>query len=62
MVVLNDMSRYHLAMLAVQRVPRLQDRAAALVAQCRRAIEEAVAYSRTHFVDPPEIREWVWID
>jgi xylulose-5-phosphate/fructose-6-phosphate phosphoketolase len=62
MVVLNDMSRYHLAMQALQRVRRLGDRAPALVAECRRAIDEAVAYSREHFADPPAIGEWTWSD
>jgi xylulose-5-phosphate/fructose-6-phosphate phosphoketolase len=60
MVVLNEMSRYHLAMQAIERVPRLQSRAPALLAECRAAIEQAIAYSYAHFEDPPEISEWTW--
>lgn len=59
MVVLNGMSRYHLSIEAIRRVPRLQDRAPALIGQCRRLIDEAMTYSREHFEDKPEIRDWV---
>jgi xylulose-5-phosphate/fructose-6-phosphate phosphoketolase len=60
MVVLNQMSRFHLAIEAVRRVPRLKEDAEALVAKCSAAIEQAVAYSRAHFQDPPEISGWLW--
>jgi hypothetical protein len=36
MVVLNQISRYHLAMMALHRVRRMRDRAPALVAGCKR--------------------------
>jgi xylulose-5-phosphate/fructose-6-phosphate phosphoketolase len=62
MVVLNQISRYHLAMLALRRVPRLGDRAAALIERCRAAIDAAVEYGRQHFEDPPEIQNWTWTD
>ena len=62
MVILNQISRYHLAMLAIRRVPRLRDRAAALVAKCQSGIDAAVDYSRQHFEDPPDIQNWVWTD
>jgi xylulose-5-phosphate/fructose-6-phosphate phosphoketolase len=60
MVVLNEMSRYHLASAALQRTTRLQHRAAALIDECQNLIDKAVAYSREHFEDPPEIRDWTW--
>ncbi|HEY7293757.1 MAG TPA: phosphoketolase family protein [Dehalococcoidia bacterium] len=60
MVMLNGMSRYHLAMEALRRTTRLHERAAALVAECENLIQKATAYSREHFMDPPEIRDWVW--
>jgi xylulose-5-phosphate/fructose-6-phosphate phosphoketolase len=60
MVVLNGMSRYDLCMEALRRTSRMGDRAAGLVAECRNAIAKAVAYSREHMEDPPEIRDWVW--
>jgi xylulose-5-phosphate/fructose-6-phosphate phosphoketolase len=62
MVVLNDMSRYHLAMQALERVRRLRDRAPELVAECRRAIDDSSAYARRHFADPPAIGNWTWTD
>ncbi len=60
MVVLNSMSRYHLAALALKRVPRFRQRADALIAELEHEIKKAVAYSREHFEDPPEIANWTW--
>jgi xylulose-5-phosphate/fructose-6-phosphate phosphoketolase len=62
MVVLNEMSRFHLAAEAIRRVPRFGDRAPALVAECEARIAEANAYAHAHFEDQPEIRDWVWTD
>ncbi len=62
MVILNEMSRYHLAMEAVRRVPRFQNDAQALISACSAAIDRAVGYSRAHFEDPPEISGWIWPD
>src|SRR5436305_6132343 len=62
MVVLNGMSRYHLAAEALRRAARLQDRAPTLIAACENLITKAVAYSREHFADPPEISDWAWTD
>ena len=60
MVVLNEMSRFHLAISAIRRVPRLADRAFALIGQWQADIDAAVAYSREHFEDPPDIQNWIW--
>src|SRR5579872_2326526 len=62
MVVLNGMSRYHLAAEALRRVPRMQQRAPALIDECNAMITRAVAYSHEHFEDMPEIRDWTWSD
>jgi xylulose-5-phosphate/fructose-6-phosphate phosphoketolase len=62
MVVLNGMSRYHLCMEVLRRAPRVHDRAATLMAECQGLIAKAVAYSREHLEDMPEIRDWVWTD
>jgi xylulose-5-phosphate/fructose-6-phosphate phosphoketolase len=62
MVAMNEMSRYHLAAEAIRHVPRLRDRAPALIAECEARIAEATAYAREHFEDLPEIRDWVWTD
>jgi xylulose-5-phosphate/fructose-6-phosphate phosphoketolase len=62
MVVLNAMSRFHLAAEAIRRVPRLADRAPALIAECASRIEESVAYAHEHLEDQPEIRDWAWTE
>ena len=62
MVVLNHMSRFHLAALAIQYGLPLGDRATALVAELQRRVDDAVRYAREHFEDPPEIRDWTWSD
>ncbi|MGH9486471.1 MAG: phosphoketolase family protein [Terriglobales bacterium] len=60
MVVLNGMSRFHLAAEALRRAypegPRQQE----LVRACEQAIADALAYAQQHFEDAPEIRDWVW--
>ena len=63
MVVLNGMSRYHLAAEALRRARRTSgsrpgDRAPTLISECKAAIARAVAYSRERFEDPPEVRDW----
>ena len=63
MVVLNEMSRFHLAAEAIRRVPRLGDRAAgADRASARRGSPSGHAYAYEHLEDQPEIRDWVWTD
>lgn len=62
MVVLNEISRYHLAIAALQRANRPDIPATVLVERCRSAIESATAYAHAHFEDPPEIRDWIWDD
>jgi xylulose-5-phosphate/fructose-6-phosphate phosphoketolase len=63
MVVLNGMSRYHLAMDALKCIDpgcTVQDRAPTLVSQLEASISRATAYSREHMQDPPEVRDWMW--
>ncbi|HEY0069752.1 MAG TPA: phosphoketolase family protein [Chloroflexia bacterium] len=60
MVVLNEMSRYHLAISALKYATRVRGLAAPLVDECNTLIQRAVQYSREHFEDMPEIRDWVW--
>jgi len=62
MVVLNEMSRYHLAIEALRRSPRLRGRAPALIDACHGMIARATTYSQQHFEDLPEIQNWVWTD
>jgi xylulose-5-phosphate/fructose-6-phosphate phosphoketolase len=62
MVVLNEMSRYHLAILALQHSSLPAARTAELIARFRREIDEAVHYAREHFEDRPQERDWTWTD
>src|SRR3954454_17308053 len=62
MVVLNEMSRFHLAAEAIRRAPRLADRRDELIAQCEARIKAANAYAYEHLEDEPEVRDWAWTD
>jgi xylulose-5-phosphate/fructose-6-phosphate phosphoketolase len=62
MVVLNGMSRYHLAIEALRRAGARLPEAPALIAECRAALARHEAYSRAHLEDMPEVRDWVWTE
>jgi xylulose-5-phosphate/fructose-6-phosphate phosphoketolase len=58
MVILNEMSRYHLCIEAIKRATRIRPQAPELIAECQNLIQKAVAYSKENFEDMPEIRDW----
>jgi xylulose-5-phosphate/fructose-6-phosphate phosphoketolase len=58
MVVLNRMSRYHLAMEAVKRVPKMQQQADAFIKFCNDKLTEHRQYIDTCLDDMPEIKNW----
>jgi xylulose-5-phosphate/fructose-6-phosphate phosphoketolase len=60
MVVLNGMSRYHLAIEALRRVTRIRPQAPGFIADLESLTQKAVAYSRQQFEDMPEIANWTW--
>ncbi|HEY7040241.1 MAG TPA: phosphoketolase family protein [Methylomirabilota bacterium] len=60
MVVRNGMSRYHLCLEALHRVPGAQERFAALHTHCRTMLERHPRYIREHLEDMPEVRDWRW--
>jgi xylulose-5-phosphate/fructose-6-phosphate phosphoketolase len=60
MVVVNQISRYHLAMEALRRVPRLRSQSAHLVETFESKLTEHRIYIRDHLQDMPEIRDWTW--
>ena len=62
MVVLNETSRFHIAMDAIRRARRPLANAAALTEQCLQHLAAHRAYVATHFEDLPEIRDWTWTD
>jgi len=60
MVVLNEMSRYHLALEALRRAPREPAGAAELRAHCEEMLTRHHGYVREHLEDMPEVRDWTW--
>ena len=60
MVVLNEMSRYHLALDALYQVPRLRVAAEKAVDLFNAKLYEHHTYIREHLDDMPEIANWHW--
>ncbi|HMI89162.1 MAG TPA: phosphoketolase family protein [Polyangiaceae bacterium] len=60
MVVLNQISRYHLCIEALKRSRRPMAAAESLTSACRAALDRHRAYIREHLDDMPEIRDWKW--
>ena len=60
MVVLNEMSRFHLVLECLQRARRRPEGAAALEIHCRHMLERHHVYVREHLEDMPEISGWRW--
>ncbi len=60
MVVLNQMSRFHLCVEALRRSGYPQ--AGPLVERCEEMLAKHHRYTREHFEDMPEIRDWKWSD
>jgi xylulose-5-phosphate/fructose-6-phosphate phosphoketolase len=60
MVVLNEMSRFHLAIDALKNVPRLRSQAEGVIDMFNRKLYEHNTYIRAHLEDMPEITNWRW--
>ena len=60
MVVLNETSRFHLAMDAIRRSRRPLENAKELNEACLRSLACHRDYVSAHFEDMPEIRDWSW--
>ena len=60
MVVLNQMSRYHLALEALKYIPRLRSQATELIDFFNRKLYEHQIYTRQNFQDLPEVKNWHW--
>lgn len=60
MVVLNEMSRFHLAILALRHAPLAAERIESLITTLEQRIHDTVQYTREHLEDPPDIRNWRW--
>jgi xylulose-5-phosphate/fructose-6-phosphate phosphoketolase len=55
MVVLNEMSRYHLCLAVASQLSEPLD---GLRSHCERQLQRHHAYVREHFEDMPEVKEW----
>jgi xylulose-5-phosphate/fructose-6-phosphate phosphoketolase len=60
MVVLNEMSRFHLAIDALNNIPRLQSHVSGVIDMFNAKLYEHHSYIREHLEDMPEIRHWHW--
>jgi xylulose-5-phosphate/fructose-6-phosphate phosphoketolase len=60
MVVLNHVSRFHLAREALRRSRRRPDGADELIEHCREMLARHELYVTEHLEDMPEIRDWRW--
>ena len=60
MVVLNETSRYHIAMDAIRRSRRRPANAVELTAACAGMLARHAAHVWAHFEDLPEIADWTW--
>jgi xylulose-5-phosphate/fructose-6-phosphate phosphoketolase len=60
MVVLNKMSRFHLAIDALKYVPRLRSQSSDHIDFFQAKLHEHYVYIRQNFEDMPEIRNWHW--
>ncbi len=62
MVVLNQTSRFHLAMLALKHARRQPERAELLTRECLAALARHHDYVHAVFEDLPEVRDFRWPD
>jgi xylulose-5-phosphate/fructose-6-phosphate phosphoketolase len=62
MTVLNDLDRFHLAADAIDRVPRLRERAAHVKQLVWDKLVEHRIYINEYGEDMPEIRDWKWAE
>ncbi len=60
MVVMNEVDRFHLAMDAIDRVPRLKDQAVYLKQALRNKLIDHKRYISQFGEDMPEIQNWKW--
>jgi xylulose-5-phosphate/fructose-6-phosphate phosphoketolase len=60
MTVLNGLDRFHLVMDVIERVPRLESRAADILQTMREKLIQHRHYVNKHGDDMPEIKSWKW--
>jgi xylulose-5-phosphate/fructose-6-phosphate phosphoketolase len=62
MVVLNETSRFHLAIDAIRRSRRALPNAQVLIDTCLEMLARHATHLAEHLEDLPEIRNWTWTD
>jgi xylulose-5-phosphate/fructose-6-phosphate phosphoketolase len=62
LAMLNEVSRFHLVIDVIDRVPKLRDRAAHLKDEMRNAIIDNSNYAHENGRDRAEITDWTWPD
>jgi xylulose-5-phosphate/fructose-6-phosphate phosphoketolase len=60
LAMLNETSRFHLVIDVIDRVPRLQLKAAHLKEEMKNAIISNMRYAHEHGTDRPEMANWTW--
>ena len=60
LAMLNETSRFHLAIDVIDRVPKLRMKAAHLKEEMKDAILNNLAYAHENGTDRPELANWVW--
>jgi xylulose-5-phosphate/fructose-6-phosphate phosphoketolase len=60
MTVLNELDRFHLAMAALERLPKMAEEGAPLTRLLKAKLIEHKQYIDRHGRDMPEIRDWTW--
>jgi xylulose-5-phosphate/fructose-6-phosphate phosphoketolase len=60
LAMLNETSRFNLVIDAIDRVPKLQKKAAHLKEEMKNAIIENLNYAHEHGTDRPEVANWTW--
>ncbi len=60
MAVMNELDRFHLAIAALDRLPKLSLDATRAKQQFRHKLIEHARHVREHGEDMPEIRDWTW--
>jgi xylulose-5-phosphate/fructose-6-phosphate phosphoketolase len=60
LAILNNTDRFDLVIDVIDRVPKLQTKAAHLKERMKNVIIDNLSYARTNGIDRPEIANWVW--
>ncbi len=60
MVVCNEMSRFHLAIEALRRVPKMHTASGDFITECEQILKDHKQYIYEYGEDIPEVRDWKW--